>query len=246
MWLGPAPARPYNPKRGIYHFRWFWDYSGGQMTNLGAHSLDIVQWYLGLKGPRSVASFGGRFALQDNGETPDTQDAIFDYGHINAAYTIKEASQGSRAGGELEFFGTKGSLQIGRSGFTVIPDIATDPANLIPVFKGQPGGGPQRSRAKEEPRTTPLKESGSSEEQLDLHVRNFLDALKTRQKPISDVEGGHQTAVTCHLANMSLRLGRSIRWDAEKEEVIGDSEAQAMLERPYRKPWDSVRRGLMA
>ena len=79
MWLGPAPKRPYNNHRGIYHFRWFWDYSGGQMTNLGAHSIDIVQWYLGLKGPVRVCSFGGRRALEDNGETPDAQDAMFEY-----------------------------------------------------------------------------------------------------------------------------------------------------------------------
>lgn len=74
MWLGPAPARPYNPHRSIYHFRWFWDYSGGQMTNLGAHSIDIVQWIMQVQGPTAVTSSGGRFALEDNGETPDTQE----------------------------------------------------------------------------------------------------------------------------------------------------------------------------
>src|SRR5581483_4217273 len=74
MWLGPAPRRPYNPLRGIYHFRWFWDYSGGQMTNLGAHEIDIIQWYLDVKGPSAVSSIGGRFALEGEGETPDTQD----------------------------------------------------------------------------------------------------------------------------------------------------------------------------
>ena len=75
LWLGPAPKRPYNPNRSLYHFRWFWDYSGGQMTNLGQHSLDIVHWFLEAKAPSAVTSAGGRFALEDNGETPDTQDA---------------------------------------------------------------------------------------------------------------------------------------------------------------------------
>src|SRR5262249_34237785 len=73
-WLGPAPKRRYNPNRCLYHFRWFWDYSGGQMTNLGAHHLDVVDWVLGLGGLEAVTSAGGRFALEDNGETPDTQD----------------------------------------------------------------------------------------------------------------------------------------------------------------------------
>ena len=78
MWLGPAPKRVYNPHRALYHFRWFWDYSGGQMTNLGAHEVDIMQWVMQQKAPSAVGSSGGRFALQDNGETPDVQDAVFD------------------------------------------------------------------------------------------------------------------------------------------------------------------------
>ena len=84
------------------------------------------------------------------------------------------------------------------------------------------------------------KEPGSSPKQFDLHARNFLDCIKSRELPISDVEGGHRTAVACHLANISLRLGRKIRWDAENEEIVGDREASAMLERPYRQPWDDV------
>jgi predicted dehydrogenase len=245
MWLGPAPKRPFNPHRGIYHFRWFWDYSGGQMTNLGAHEIDIMQWFLGLNGPSVVSSTGGRFALQDNGETPDTQDAIFQYPKVSTMYSYREASGGSRTG-PLEFFGTKGSLQINRGGFTVNSDDKIDPVNRIPAFRGHSAGGPQRTQTKPEPWTTPMKEPGSSEEQLDLHVRNFLDALKTRQRPIGDVEDGHRTATTCHLANMSLRLGRSLRWDAQREEIIADREAQKMLSRPYRKPWDSVLKGLLA
>jgi predicted dehydrogenase len=247
MWLGPAPARPYNPKRGIYHFRWFWDYSGGQMTNLAAHEIDIVQWFLGLKGPVKVASFGGRRALEDNGETPDTQDAIFEYpGGVNVAYSLREASAGSRAGSMLEFFGTKGSLQINRGGLKVIADMKTDPANLIPQFRGHSAGGPQKVEVKPEPWTEAMEVKGSSPEQFDLHVRNFLDALRSRQKPVADVEDGHRTAVACHLANLSLRLGRSLHWDPEKEQVVGDKEASGMLRRPYRKPWDAVLKSLLS
>jgi predicted dehydrogenase len=246
LWLGPAPQRPYNPHRGIYHFRWFWDYSGGQMTNLGAHEIDIVQWFLGLKGPTRVSSIGGRYALQDNGETPDTQDAIFEYPGINLAYSLREASAGTRAGNTLEFFGTKGSLTINRGGFTVNPDSKTDPANMIPTFRGHTAGGPQRSQTKPEPWTAAMKVQGSSPEQFDLHVRNFLDAMKTRQPPIADVEDGHRTATTCHLANISLRLKREVRWNPEKEQILGDKEAAGMLVRPYRKPWDAVLRSLLA
>ncbi|MBM3787565.1 MAG: Gfo/Idh/MocA family oxidoreductase, partial [Acidobacteria bacterium] len=154
MWLGPAPARPYQPHRGIYHFRWFWDYSGGQMTNLAAHSLDIVYWYLNTAGPRSVSSFGGRFALQDDGETPDTQDAIYDFGDWTASWHHREASRGmARPASGLEFFGTKGSLTIDRGGFEIHADPRIDPASAIPAFKGHPGGGPAASAVKPEPWT---------------------------------------------------------------------------------------------
>ncbi len=243
MWLGPAPARPYSPHRGIYHFRWFWDYSGGQMTNLGAHSIDIVHWALKLNGPSAVSSSGGRFALQDDGETPDTQDALFEYPRMTATWSHREASAGQRGSAAgLQFFGDKGSMVLGRSGFEIIPDMKVDPNNAIPQFQGQPGGGPPRSTFKPEPWTQARKEPGSSPEQFDLHVRNFIDCIKSRQRPIADVEDGHRVAVACHLGNLSLRTGRKLRWDWEKEQIIGDAEANKMLVRPYRKPWDAVLR----
>jgi predicted dehydrogenase len=242
MWLGPAPKRPYNPKRSLYHFRWFWDYSGGQMTNLGAHDIDVVQWAMQVKGPTAVASSGGRFALEDNGETPDTQDALFEYPGFTALFSMREASAGHRGEGKLEFFGTKGSLGIDRTGFEVFPDMKLDPFNAIPQFAGHPAGGPQRSNALPEPWIEPHKMAGSSAEQLNLHVRNFLDCVKSRERPIADVEQGHQVTTACHLANISLRTGRKIRWNAETEEIVGDAEASKWLERPYRKPWDDVLR----
>jgi predicted dehydrogenase len=245
MWLGPAPKRPYNPKRGIYHFRWFWDYSGGQMTNLGAHTIDIVQWYLGFKGPQRVCSFGGRRALEDNGETPDTQDCIIEYPGVNMQYSIREASAGTR-GGSLEFFGTKGSMVIERPMLKVNPDMRSDPNNSIPTFRGHTAGGPQRVEKKPEPWTEAMQVPGSSPEQFDLHVRNFLDAIKTRQKTIATAEDGHYTATTCHLANISLRTKTLIEWDAEKEQIVNNREASAMLERPYRKPWDGVLKSLLS
>ena len=242
MWLGPAPARPFNPHRGLYHFRWFWDYSGGQMTNLGAHEIDIVHWYMDVNGPTAVSSTGGRFALKDNGETPDVQDALFEYPGFTGAYSVREVSAGRRAGAGLEFCGTKGSMVISRAGYEVFPDMKASPSNAIPVFKGHPAGGPVREEVKPEPWIQAVKEPGSSDEQFDLHVRNFIDCIKTRSRPIADIEGGHRTTTACHLANLSLRLGRKLHWDVDKEEIVNDAEASRMLVRPYRKPWDTVLR----
>jgi predicted dehydrogenase len=242
QWLGPAPKRAYNPKRGIYHFRWFWDYSGGQMTNLGAHEIDIVQWFLGAKGPAVVASTGGRWALKDGGETPDTQDAVFQYEQkLSLQVTMREAAAGRREGNGLEFFGTKGSLTVSRGGFQVHPDLRQPADNLIPQMAGgHPIGGPKLSSVKPEPWIEARRETASGS-LTELHARNFVDCMKSRARPTADVEDGHRTAVACHLANISLRLGgRSVKWDAEREDVVGDREASGQLARPYRKPWDDV------
>ena len=246
MWLGPAPARPYQPHRGLYHFRWFWDYSGGQQTNLGAHDLDILLWAMNQKGPTAVNSSGGRFALEDDGETTDTQDSTFEFPGFTAIWSHREASMGQVATRGAQYFGTKGVLTINRGMFDIVADMKRPPENAIPVFQGQPTGGPRREESQYGVWTDPMKVTGSSNEQFDLHVRNFIDCIKSRQNPIADVEDGHRTALICHLANISVRTGHKIRWDPEKEEIIGDRETSAMLERPYRKPWDSVLRSLIA
>jgi predicted dehydrogenase len=247
MMLGPAPAHKYNANRGIYHFRWFWDTCGGQMTNLGQHQLDIVHWCLGVKGPRSVTSAGGRFCLQDNGETPDTQDALFEYPGFTAIWSHREASRGQPASYNLEFFGPKGSLAISRRGFVVTADRKLNPADTIPRFTGprRPSEKPAGDAAGGSLWTEAIKDdSGDQFVQFKDHVRNFLDCVKSRKQPVSDLESGHRVATACHLANLSLRLGRTLRWDADREEILGDAEAAKMLVRPYRAPWDAVLKSL--
>jgi len=249
MWLGPAPWHRYNVNRAIYHFRWFWDYSGGQMTNLAAHSLDIVDWCLGEQRPRAVTSAGGRFSLLDNGETPDTQDTLIEFPGWTAVWSHREASAGrTTPGGSLEFFGPKGSLALSRNGLVVTPDRKLPPGNTVPQFTdAHPTGGPVRSEVAGPPElwTKPIEDkSGNSRDQLKRHVRNFLDCVKSRRPPLSDLESAHRTATICHLANLSLRLGRKIRWDAEHERIIDDAEAAQGLVRPYRSPWDALLKGM--
>jgi predicted dehydrogenase len=243
MWLGPAPSRPYNPNRSLYHFRWFWDYSGGQMTNWGAHDIDIVQWLLNAAGPQTVVSMGGRWCMQDNGETPDTQEAVFQYDpKFILQWSMREAGVGRGQGQGLEFFGTKGSMTLSRGGFQVYSDMRQPPENLIPQIMGHPAGGPKTTSAKPVPWIEGSKEAATNN-LFTAHARNFLDCVKSRQRPNADVEDGHRTVTACHLANISLRLGgRSLRWDAQREDILGDREAAGYLERPYRKPWDDVPR----
>jgi predicted dehydrogenase len=218
LWLGPAPAVPYDPFRCLYHFRWFWDYSGGQMTNWGAHNLDIARWALKAKAPSAVAAFGGRYEIRDGGETPDTQEVIYQFPDCVVTWSGREVN---RTRDEyLAFHGTKGTLSIMRNGFTIAPEI------WKPMRKSPDTPQMQAMNVK--------AESGDATPQ---HVRNFLDCVKSRQRPNADAEEGHLTANLCHLGNIATRLGRSLKWDAEKEEFIGDKEASQMLSRPYRKPW---------
>jgi len=211
MWLGPAPQRPFDPFRCIYNFRWFWDYSGGQMTNWGAHHLDIARWFLNQSAPLSVAAFGGRYAIHDGGETPDLQEVIYRFPKAIVTWTTREICEGT-VKFDLQAMGTKGVLTISRSRFTITPE----------TIKGQPA-------------MEAMEIKGNNLD--DAHMRNFLDCVKSRNRPNADVEDGHRSAVMCHLGNIATRLNRTVQWDAEKQEIPGDAEAAGMLSRPYRAPW---------
>jgi predicted dehydrogenase len=224
MWLGPAPAAAFDAFRCIYNFRWFWHYSGGQMTNWGAHHLDIARLVLGQTGPASVCGLGGRYAIRDGGETPDVQEVLYDFPEANlggrgcvVTWSTREINRGR--GVPLEFHGAKGTLTVDRRGLRVTPETSE-------------GAGQDR----EKPLAQPLDEQPAPD--LDgLHVRDFLDCVKSRRKPVADVEEGHLSAVVCHLGNIATRLRRSLRWDAAREQVVGDAEASAMLHYEYRTPF---------
>jgi predicted dehydrogenase len=248
MWLGPAPKKPYQKHRALYHFRWFWDYSGGQMTNLGAHSMDQVLWCMNVKGPTLVMSTGGRFALEDDGETPDTQDATWLFpGGFSVNYAIREANAMRGAGsarGQV-YEGTKGNLVLA-GGYEVFPENKIDPVNDIPRFSGHPIGGPVYTDVKPTPWIQGSKGGPEGvEDTMAMNKRDWLSCMRSRQRPLCDVEDGHRVAIATNLANMSLRIGRAIKWDPEKEQVIGDKEAAAMCRRPYRAPWDGVLNSLV-
>jgi predicted dehydrogenase len=208
MWLGPAPQRAFDPFRCIYNFRWFWDYSGGQMTNWGAHHLDIARWIVGADAPSMVSGMGGRYALTDGGETPDIQQVTYQFPKTIVTWTASEVAEGK--GFTLDIYGSKGMMSLTRGGYKVEPEKGKDKAPLMDA----------------------LTMKGND---LDAaHARSFLDCVKSRNKPTADIEEGHRSAVMCHLGNLSTRLGRSLKWDAAKEQVIGDAEANGLLTKAYR------------
>jgi predicted dehydrogenase len=232
MWLGPAPFVAYDRHRCLYHFRWFWDYSGGQATNLLAHEIDVVQWTMDAM-PLRVSAMGGRYSLKGIGETPDVFEATFEYPGFLATWSNRELSAGN--GGGLEFYGTKGMLKLDRAGFEVIPDRLISPEDQIPRFSG-----PRAPVADNAFRTTPMKEDGYEQvrDQFAPHVRNFVDCVRSRAQPASDLASSHRTSISCHLANIAMRVGRVLRWDGAKQDVVDDAEASRLLTKEYRSPWD--------
>jgi predicted dehydrogenase len=199
------------------------------MTNWGAHSLDIARWALDAVAPTAVAGFGGRYELKDGGETPDVQEVLFSFPgclvswagrEINGVEAIRPLppvqTQGYRP--LLEFHGTKGNMVLTRERFDVTPEVWT-------------GYGQDSKSAAMQPISATGSNLGRD------HARNFLDCVKSRKKPNADVEEGYRTVVMCHLGNIATRVGRTLRWDSDKEEIIDDKQANEFLSRPYRKPW---------
>ncbi|MGZ7066183.1 MAG: Gfo/Idh/MocA family protein [Candidatus Aminicenantales bacterium] len=221
FWLGPAPKRPFNPMRFHHNFRWFWDYSGGLQVDWGAHMIDVIIWALG-ESPVGASAVGGKFGYPDDiRETPDTQNSLIEFKTYNVLW---EHMIGCGVGPwqrehGVEFHGQNGILVVDRGGWEIYSE--TDALG--------PNGRVFRMTAK--PRQT------SSQDFHFAHVRNFVDCLKTRAKPAGDVELGHLSIIPSHLANIAFRLGRRVRWDPGKEEIIGDPEAQRLVGRAYRSPW---------
>jgi predicted dehydrogenase len=217
MWLGPAPKRPFNPNRfGVdpkmfSNFRYFWDYAGGMMTDWGIHWLDIVQMAFNEQMPTSIQTVGGKFRIKDNTETPDTIHVSYEYpGNFIATYENRYGngqSMFNKSGGIL-FNGDKATMFLDRSEFRIIPE-----------------------KRGAEPTVVKATDSGNVR-----HWANFLECVKTRQKPIADIEIGARSSSTCILGNVSYRAKVRIDWDHVKW-TCKESEAKKYLSRDERKPW---------
>lgn len=209
-WLGPAPLRPFNPNRFHWNYVYFWGYAGGMMSGWAVHHVDIVHWAMGVDAPHAVSAAGGKFVLSDSRETPDTLDALFEYKGFVMQGSIYHGNARPIEGRDMgiAFYGDRATLVIDRNGYEVWPE----------------GDAKQA-----------VKSPGSDQD--GAHARNFLEAVRSRSKPFSDIEGGHKASIPALLANISYRTGRKLRWDAAKERFVGDAEADQYLSREYRKPW---------
>jgi predicted dehydrogenase len=191
-----------------YNFRFFWDYSGGQMTNWGAHHIDIAHWGMGMddSGPLTVE---GKATFHPKGWHDVSETCRISYQYPNDVEMIvgqgqKDIQMGTR------FVGESGEIYVNRGALKSSPgEIIKQPIKDDEIH---------------------LYESGN-------HHANFLDCIRSRELPICDVEIGHRSATACHLGNLAIRLERKIEWDSDREKIVGDDEAADLANRPYRAPW---------
>jgi predicted dehydrogenase len=210
LWLGPAPEQPFHANLAPYNWHWFWDFGNGELGNNGSHQIDVARWGLRKGLPSKVYSTGGRLGYKDQGQTPNTQIATYDYPdgtmlvcETRGLYTNAEG--GVRWG--VHFYGSKGYLSI-------------DPKGGYQVFMG-------RSE-------TPEPDPGALPE-ID-HYGNFFDAVRAGKRELltADIEETYLSNAICHLGNISYRLGRKLEFDPGTERFAGDPAANQMLTRNYR------------
>ncbi len=213
LWLGPAPKRPYNKNRCHYNFRWFWDYAGGLMTDWGVHLINMCLMGTSLEAPKTVCSSGGIYVQDDMRETPDSQLAVYEFPSYMLVWEHK-SGMGMGLNGRswgVSWSGTEGTIFLNSDGYEIVPEKR--PANLEPK-KVKPSGAPHPQ-----------------------HIRNFLDCMKSRQKPVLDVEIGHHVSSVAHLGNIAYRTGQKITWDPVKEKIANHTDSDKLVGVKYRKPW---------
>jgi predicted dehydrogenase len=203
LWQGPAPGRPYVTNRVHYNWHWFWRWGTGELGNNGIHGVDLARWGLGVDAPRRVSSGGGIYVLADGRETPDTQVTTWEFDDCALAYEHRMWSKHGLEGGS--YFGI---AFYGDNGALIIDD------------KGW--------RVEDGP-----KAGGTAVDSQAAHFGNFINCVRSRQKPNADIEVGHLSTRLCHLGNIAQRLGKTLAFDAATETFPGESEANALLGREY-------------
>ena len=210
LWLGPAPKRPFNPRHFDFYFYYFWNYSGGMLSAWGVHLFDVVTWAMGPT-INSVTTIGGKLVFKDARDTPDTAAILFECPNYVFTYEVRHGNGKDPFGGMdhgIEFYGTQGTIWINRNGYTFFPESDRNNPKQVP-------------------------DRGLDQE----HRRNWLDCVRSRQRPNADIELGHLGCIPGFLGNISYRVGRRIKWDGEKETIPGDREADNLLGREYREPY---------
>jgi predicted dehydrogenase len=229
FWSGPAPLLPYNDVVHPRGWRSFMAYGNGMVGDLCVHMLDMVRWMLDLGMPRRISSSGGRIIDPGAGfDVADTQTATFDYGDLQVIWNHRAWGQppDPRFPWAATIHGDQGSLKAGVMGYELTP--ASGPAVFREVRYELEQFPEDKTEKDLEKHTAPA---------LRGHMKNLLACRTSGERPVSDIEQGYMSSAACILANLSLRLGRTLAWDHATGRVVGDEEANRLLRRDYRAPW---------
>ena len=234
-WLGPAPFKPYNKNRTFYRFRWFWDYSGGQLTNFGVHYIDAIHWALGQDTPSAVTAMGGKYAIDDNRDIPDTMEVIWQYPDgilVTFTQINANAAPAGILNGEIEFRGTKGTLYMKSNGYEVVPDsispnefFARTPLDRT-LDNWRKGSKPMLEAKK-----------GQGDANTTHHARNFIDCVRSRQPTNCDIEVGHRSTSAPLIGNIAYRVKAFLEWNGKTEKFTNNAAANKLLSYQYRMPY---------
>lgn len=230
FWTGPAPMHPYHRVRTA-NWRAFMEYGNGTLGDMGIHMLDMARWFLDLGWPKRISSTGGQLINKGGfSNIPDTQTATFEFDDLTVVWQHRNwgVPPDPKYPWAGTFYGENGTLKASVMGYDYIP-AARD---AQPIHKDVAYELEQYPEDKTEPRLE--KHCAPA---IRGHMKDLLANIASRGKPVADIEQGHISTACCILANMSLKLGRSFTWDAKASRIVGDDEANAMLRRPYRAPW---------
>jgi len=236
QWLGPAPKVPYNKNRTYYRFRWFYHYSGGQLTNFGVHYIDMLRWCLGQDAPRAVTALRGKYAIKDNREIPDTLEVLWEFpGPTLVVFTQYNcnAAPGNAQNSEMELRGTKGTMYIHGNRWEVVPErnATVEVPARTPVDRSRERAwGPSR-----QPVMEPRSGKGSADTRF--HTRNFLDCVKSCAKCNCDILTGHLSTAATLIGNIALKTKSYLEWDAKAERFTNNEAANRFLHYRYRPPY---------
>ena len=230
FWSGPAPLLPYNDVVHPRGWRSFMAYGNGMVGDLCVHMFDMVRFMLDLGMPKRISSSGGRIIDPGAGfDISDTQTASFDFGELQVVWNHR--AWGNPPDPQYPWaatiFGDKGTLKASVMGYDFTPNEGAGAVHRDVRYEFDQFPE-DRTEEELEKHVAPA---------LRAHMKNLLACRESREKPVSDIEQGHISSSACILANLSLRLGRTLAWDQERGLVIGDDEANRLLRRPYRTPW---------
>jgi len=231
MWTGPAPMRPYNALVHPRSWRAFMEYGNGIMGDMCVHMLDMVRWMLDLGMPNRISSTGGIMVdKKSKANITDTQTATFHFDNLDVVWTHRtygDAPDPKYPWGAT-FYGDKGTLKASVMGYDFVPSGTKETPIHEDVVYELDKYPEDRTEKDLETHVAPA---------IRAHMKNFLECIESRQRPVADIEQGYMSTTACILANLSMRLGRSLQWDHAKGQVVGDDEANGLLRRPYRTPW---------